>query len=67
MDPDSRPCPECELAMSLEHMGQFSTVYVCRGCGSMLTIPPPAPMVPDRPGAPSLRRRAHEITPRRTA
>lgn len=36
-------CPECTDAMTLWHKGQFSTVYVCPGCGSMLTIPPPEP------------------------
>jgi ribosomal protein L37AE/L43A len=40
---EKRICPECKGAMTLAHKGQFSTVYVCPGCGSMLTIPPPEP------------------------
>jgi hypothetical protein len=40
---EERICPECKGAMTLAHKGQFSTVYVCPGCGSMLTIPPPEP------------------------
>jgi hypothetical protein len=39
-----RVCPECEGRMILEHDGRFTTLYVCRGCGSMLTIPPARPL-----------------------
>lgn len=41
---EERICPECKGAMTLAHKGQFCTVYVCPGCGSMLTIPPPEPL-----------------------
>jgi predicted RNA-binding Zn-ribbon protein involved in translation (DUF1610 family) len=46
-----RPCPECEAKMTLRHDGRFSTLYVCRNCGSMLTIPPAVPATsPKTPG-----------------
>ena len=45
---EERVCPECKSVMRLAHKGQFSTVYVCPGCESMLTIPPPKP--PEPPG-----------------
>ena len=46
--PEKRLCPECKGAMTLAHKGQFCTVYVCPGCGSMLTIPPPEPAISRR-------------------
>ena len=40
---EERICAECRGAMTLAHKGLFATVYVCPGCGCMLTIPPPEP------------------------
>ena len=45
VEQEERICPECKSAMTLSHKGQFATVYVCPGCGSRLTIPPPEPAV----------------------
>jgi len=43
---EERICPECNGPMTLAHKGQFSTVYICPGCGSRLTIPPREPAEP---------------------
>lgn len=48
VDQQERICPQCKGVMTLAHKGQFSTVYVCPGCGSMLTIPPPEPAIRKR-------------------
>ena len=40
---DERPCPDCGGVMTLEHGGRFSTLYICRGCGSRMTIPSSVP------------------------
>jgi hypothetical protein len=40
---DERPCPECAGHMTLEHQGRFSTLYICRTCGSRMTIPSSMP------------------------
>jgi hypothetical protein len=44
-----RLCPDCDEEMTLVHRGHFSTLYVCRTCGSTLTVPPSTPAVVPRP------------------
>jgi len=46
--PLSRDCSECQLrdGMKLQNVGHTAPVsipllYICSGCGTMLTIPPP--------------------------
>lgn len=43
-----RMCPECKTVMTLILRGHFTSLYLCPGCGSTLTLPPPEPAVPPK-------------------